>query len=269
MANKSRLLIVLITMLMAIAIIPGNAQYPVYKQPGTQDDSKWQQSFTVYFWLAAQNGDAVVRGRPVDVDISLSDSWDALSSLDGAATFHYEARKKRSSIIADLFYVNLEEDVATPLGDTNFENSQTIAELATAYEVGRRNPNTDRLQTVELLGGLRYNRLDLELRGPLGVVNADGDQSWLDLFIGARLTQRLSPQWIFWTRGDIGGFGIGDASDFTWNLVLGFQYRLSDQWGLDVGWRWLDYDYDTGSGASEFEYDVLMQGPFFGFHYKW
>jgi hypothetical protein len=41
--------------------------------------------------------------------------------------------------------VNLAEDVSTLLGDTQYESSQTIAELATAYEVGRCNPNIDRL----------------------------------------------------------------------------------------------------------------------------
>ncbi|MEN6519851.1 MAG: hypothetical protein ABFD46_01685 [Armatimonadota bacterium] len=257
---------ILIQAALALFLLCAIGHCEAQPQAKENDPNKWKQSFTTYFWLPAQNGDAVVRGRPVDVDISISDSWDALSSLDGAAVFHYEAQKKRSYILADLFYIKLEDNVSTAQGDAEFENSQTIAELATALEVSRKMLNTGRIQTVDLLGGLRYSKLALKLKG---AVNAEGDQSWIDPFIGARLTRRLSDQWTFWTRGDIGGFGIGDASDFTWNLVLGFQYILSDMWELNLGWRWLDYDHDTGSGNSRFEYDVLLDGPFIGFTYNW
>jgi hypothetical protein len=264
MKKKPKLLV-----LMGLLMLSFIAKYSTAQSPLTPTESdKWKQSITLYSWLTAQNGNAVVRGRPVNVDISLSDALDALSSLDGAAMLHYEARKERFSAIADLFYVKLANNVTTVLGDTRYESSQTIAELATSYEIGKKDTNRNRLQSVEVLGGLRYNKLGLELRGPLGVT-AKGDQSWIDPFIGARFTQQLSPLWTFRTRFDIGGFSIGDASDFTWNLILGLEYRLSDLWSLDVGWRWLDYNYDKGSGNSRFEYDVLQQGPILGFRYNW
>jgi hypothetical protein len=41
------------------------------------------------------------------------------------------------------------------------------------------------------------------------------------------------------------------------------------QWGsLQLGYRWL-YDYETGSGASRFKYDMLSQGMQLGvtFHF--
>jgi AhpD family alkylhydroperoxidase len=63
-------------------------------------------------------------------------------------------------------------------------------------------------------------------------------------------------------RGDVGGFGIG--SDLTWNLVGTFQYYLSRAVSLDVGYRAFDIDYDQGSGATLFKFDVLMHGPRLG-----
>ena len=60
-------------------------------------------------------------------------------------------------------------------------------------------------------------------------------------------------------RGDVGGFGVG--SDFAWQAFpyLGWQFA---QWGsLQAGYRWVDMDYETGSGANRFKYDMLYRGP--------
>jgi len=65
----------------------------------------------------------------------------------------------------------------------------------------------------------------------------------------------------------VGGFGVG--SEFTWNLVGTLQYHLSRTVSLGVGYRALDIDYEQGSGASRFKFDVLMHGPVPGavFHF--
>ncbi|UCC99467.1 MAG: hypothetical protein JSW66_06205 [Phycisphaerales bacterium] len=45
------------------------------------------------------------------------------------------------------------------------------------------------------------------------------------------------------------------------------------EWGqvtnIWFGYRYLDIDYDTGSGATKLEYDVAMHGPILGasFHF--
>jgi hypothetical protein len=44
--------------------------------------------------------------------------------------------------------------------------------------------------------------------------------------------------------------------------------RLSDKASLELGYRWLDIDYDTGERNEQFRYDVLTQGPVVGFGFR-
>jgi hypothetical protein len=67
----------------------------------------------------------------------------------------------------------------------------------------------------------------------------------------------------FNVRGDIGGFGA--ASDFTWQALPYFGWQFAKWGSLQAGYRWIYADYATGSGASRFKYDMLIQGPQIGF----
>ena len=85
------------------------------------------------------------------------------------------------------------------------------------------------------------------------------DDSWADGFVGARITG----QWGNWKvvgRGDVGG----GSSDFVWNASLLGDYRFKKWGSVFAGYRVLDYDYSSGSGASRFAFDARLQGPLLG-----
>jgi hypothetical protein len=63
---------------------------------------------------------------------------------------------------------------------------------------------------------------------------------------------------------DFGGFGIGSASDLTWNLWTVVDYRLTERFSLKLGYRIYDLDYSRGSGRNEFGFDGQMTGPVLG-----
>ena len=65
-------------------------------------------------------------------------------------------------------------------------------------------------------------------------------------------------------RGDFGGFDIGDASKFTWNIEAIVEYRCSACCSLMAGWRWLDIDRESASGNRKFGFDINMNGPIMG-----
>ena len=65
-------------------------------------------------------------------------------------------------------------------------------------------------------------------------------------------------------RGDIGGFGIGSASDLTWNVLAGFDVKPFKNVSFKLGYRYMNIDYDYGSGADEFGIDGSMYGPWLG-----
>jgi opacity protein-like surface antigen len=98
--------------------------------------------------------------------------------------------------------------------------------------------------------------------------NARESQDWVDPIIGVRLTTGLTEKLSLRVRGDIGGFGIGSASDLVWNVVAVLGYQVSRRITLAAGYRILDVDYDKGSGLRLFEYDVTTSGPVVGLAFR-
>ena len=70
--------------------------------------------------------------------------------------------------------------------------------------------------------------------------------------------------WSLNVRGDAGGFGIGSASDLTWQILGGVDYKLSKNMILNAGYRYVELDYSRGSGSNEFGIDLRAQGPYMG-----
>lgn len=77
----------------------------------------------------------------------------------------------------------------------------------------------------------------------------------------------LENRWRLGVRGDIGGFGVG--SSFTWQVRPFAGYRFGSLFELLLAYRVLGVDYETGSGADLFAYDVVTFGPEIGlrFHF--
>ena len=91
------------------------------------------------------------------------------------------------------------------------------------------------------------------------------DEDWWDAIIGGRVKSRLSENWRFVGRVDY-GFG---GSDGTWNLSGIFDYRFNNWGSVFVGYRWMDFDYSSGSGRDRYEYDATQQGPLAGLNIYW
>lgn len=233
---------------------------PVEQNPRTQ-------SLTVYLWVPGQHGDAIIRGTPVNVDTSISDSWDNLwDNFEGAFSAHYENSKLPWTYIVDVLYLRLENTVNTQqYGPLTFTPTNWLAEAAVTYAVSASPACTKHPYRTEVLGGLRYTSMELEISDITGA-KTSGRQDWIDPFIGARYSKNFSSHWGYSVRGDVGGFGVGDH--ISWNAILTLEDVLSPQWALDAGWRWLTYDYDNGEGPTRFQYDVTQNGPFIGTTYR-
>ena len=90
----------------------------------------------------------------------------------------------------------------------------------------------------------------------------------MDPFIGGRLALSFAENWSFGVRGDVGGFGIGSASQLMWEFDVGFNWSVNDWFSFLFGYRVLDFDYVRGSGSDRFEYDMSLHGPFVAFQFK-
>ncbi len=97
-----------------------------------------------------------------------------------------------------------------------------------------------------------------------GFFELDHSESWIDPVIGLDLALVDLGQWGFGVRSDVGGFGIGDASDLVWSLGGRVTYQVSPNFFIWGGYHMLDYDYSTGSGAGEFALNGRFEGPILG-----
>lgn len=234
-----------------------------YAQEATSGDEAWEFHVIPYIWMAGISGDVTVKGSRASVDESFSD---ILENLDFGGFLHLEAAKGKWALFADGTYVKLSVD--RTLIDVGSELVQV--ELGGAYRFAQLplGKEGERLLSFEALAGGRYNYVKSEVE-ILRLLKSKESQDWVDPIVGIRLTAGLTEKLSLRVRGDIGGFGIGSASDFAWNVVAFLGYQLSRRIALGVGYRILDIDYERGSGRRRFEYDVTTSGPVLGlaFHF--
>ena len=117
-----------------------------------------------------------------------------------------------------------------------------------------------------LRGRLRERVLDrLDLPTSIAVGGSQGvfetTASWTDAIIGFRVGGDVTETVSLNLRADIGGFGFGDSSDFTWQVMPGVQWRFADHWVVAANWRAIGFDRAIVS-------DAVFYGALLGIGYR-
>jgi hypothetical protein len=216
------------------------------------DDSgsgEWDFMIAPYLWASGLDGDVAVRGIPGELNLGFGDIVDV---LDGGGLVHFEAHREKWTILADVVYLDLGQELENVPGEVDVENA--IAEGAVGYRVK---------ESLDLIFGARYVSVDSRLTttGPLGV-RVEDDQGWIDPVVGVRWIPAMGEVWGLFVRADIGGFGAG--SDFAWQFRTGAQRRVSEHVSVSLGYRMMKFDYEDGTGLSRFVYDTYLSGAEIG-----
>lgn len=251
---------------------------PAYAEGEISGSDEWQFTMLPYLWMTGLQGDVTVKGISSEVDVGFDDILDA---LDFAGQIHLEVQRGRWGLFLDPTYMKLsaDEDVSSARGylgaDVDVSLEQWLVEFGGFYRAIERPIGDDQTRhiAVDVLAGARYIYLkgDIEIQGtgPLGIrIERDDSKDWLDPMIGARVFLDLTDRLILGLRGDVGGFDVSNSSDFAWNVLAALGYKLSDNMTLWAGYRYMDIDYDDGSGNNLFEYDVELSGPIVGLAVK-
>jgi hypothetical protein len=209
---------------------------------------------------ASMGGTTTLRGIEVETNLSASDIF---SNLQFGAMGMVVARKGNWGVGGDAIWMALgatferAEGFVQPSGAVDF-NQGAFA----FYGLRRLSP------FAELTFGARVNVLQGNLRfdAPLQMFEADQSKTWVDPLVGINLRTTGERRVGVRLYSEIGGFGLG--SDFEWQIFPAVFIGLGERATLDIGYRWLDIDYASGEGDELFGYNVLTQGPVFGFTYR-
>ena len=213
-----------------------------------EDGSKWSFDASLFGLAAGMSGNAAVKGVPANVDVGFDQIWDHLKfGAMGGARVGYD----RWGLSTEFIYMDLE----SVKGPFTARAQQWLVQPALEYRV---------CENFTAYAGTRYNNIHLALHGPLGV-NPSGTQDWWDPIVGGRCSLPLGKKFSLQFTGDVGGFGLG--SDLTWQAFPFLSWQVTEHGSVQVGYRLLYTDYETGSGANRFRYDMLTSGPQVGFSY--
>jgi hypothetical protein len=250
----------------AVMLFAGSLPVRAQTSASGADDSKWHFALTPYVFGMSAKGTMSFKGIPEQpVEASFGD---ILSNLNFGFLGRTEGRKGNWGFTTDLLYMNLGARI--PVGDVlgRFEpevDGRQFAAEATAFRrVYRSNPAKGAPGYVDVLAGARYNRVSAQLEGS----SFDGTRqslNWVDALAGVRFAAPLGSKVALAGRGDLGGFG----SDLTWQLEGDLWLHLSPRWALGAGYRYIDTDYDKGSGRDRKVWKMVDKGPVVSAVYGW
>lgn len=236
-------------------------------------DSKWDLFIAPYGWLTGVSGTVVTDGEETVIDVPFEDF---LENVNAGLMLYFEARRNKLILAFDGTWANLGSEVDGRLFDLDIEIQQRIYGIRVGFEAYRtqigdviEKPlfNYQRIGVVDLFIGGRYFKTEslVTLIPPVGnereISVAD---SRIDPFIGLRIAWDMSYRWAFGFNGDIGGFGIGDAAQFSWQAEAEFGFRVSRRVTIFGGYRHLEYDTVTGEGTDRNGTDFRQSGPIIG-----
>lgn len=228
-----------------------------------EDVSKKQWHFSPYLWLPSIDVTSTIDGISEDIDLGFDDIWDNFDVFAISARGEYWWGEW--GLVADGIYIDIETDDLGPMGNAELQITDGMLDILAAY---RFNLTEDIAgPSMRLMAGGRYRYIKQEVRKVPLVGSLGGSEDYVEPLVGAQLLAPFAEDWLLTARGDIGGFGVGAASDLSWTAMSGVGWSFTENWMAKLGYRYEYVDYSRGSGANEFALDGNFQGPWLGIAY--
>jgi hypothetical protein len=233
-------------------------------------------TFSPYFWAIGLDGTVGIGPSEADVSLGFSDILDGSDDVFGVMG-RLSVRAKRGSAYFDTTYARVDfNNLGTRVGPIRVAGDLTFKiswiEAGASHVVFSNTEDPKGLQLtpgatrIGVSAGIRYTRIstDVDLSAPVSL-GLSPTEAWADPIIGIRGAHAIGRRTMLGFEGDVGGFGIG--TDFTWSAmgVIGQRFTLGNAsafWYL--GYRAIGQDYESGSGANTFKWDVVSHGMLLG-----
>lgn len=231
-------------------------------EPKKTDD--WEFAVNPYVWFLFLDGDITVKGQTQRASVKFGDIF---KDINFAVMVEAEARKGRVGGFVNTIFGALGDDKTVQGVKLDVSVDLLYVGFGAYYRLGpwaledAPGENGATLTVDPYVGG-RYTYIDTKV-DVVGIETIKDNVDWIDPILGVRTLWDLSERWSIDAAADIGGFGAG--SDFTWHAfgLIGYRFNLFGERDARVlvGYRALYQDYEKGSGASKFEWDVTVHGP--------
>ncbi len=216
---------------------------PTFAADSTASDSDWHFTVTPYLWFAGAHGNV---GGPNGGEVGFSASpGDLLSHFRIGLMGVVEPRYKRIVMPLDVFWIRLGSDRALPNTPGQGVANLRATEFFLTQKVGYRVIDQEKIK-IDALAGFRYWHFGQSVSFTTNALNFSGSQNWVDPVVGGRITGILTPKFVVNIGGDVGGWGAGSQIDYQIFGVVG--YRIKPAIALQVGYRYLYFDYRKSSG---------------------
>ncbi|MFZ3216699.1 MAG: hypothetical protein WA192_11625 [Candidatus Acidiferrales bacterium] len=169
-----------------------------------------------------------------------------------------EPRYKRIVMPLDIFWIRLGDDRALPNTPSQGVANLRATEFFLTQKIGYRLIDSERIK-IDALAGFRYWHFGENVSFTTNTLNFSGSQNWVDPVVGGRITGILLPKVEVTVGGDVGGWGVGSQIDYQAFGLVG--YRIKPALALQVGYRYLYFDYRRSSGTY---FDTATSGVLFG-----
>jgi hypothetical protein len=219
---------------------------------------EWRFSVTPYVWTPSLNSTLYLNNSPIGrADLSTSS---ILSDLNTAAMLSGEAHKGKWGIMGDLIYVEIINQGAKVIGQTDVGSTATVKNTIFTAAVTYTFAHTQDLYADALVGArLLSTSANLNVRAQ-GYPNEtlSNTTTTTDPIIGFKGRFRLGDgTWYVPFYADFGGGG--GSTNITWQALIGVGKAFD--WGdVTLGYRALYYDMKSGATLQK----TTMAGPALG-----
>ena len=123
-------------------------------------------------------------------------------------------------------------------------------------------PDKPRELVIKFLPGIRYRYIKQEISPSLGPVSVTlgGSYDYLEPTFALMVEYYFNDRWGIGSVSELGGFGIGTASEITYNQTVGVLYQFNERFEGKFGYNFQYIDFSRGSGSDEFGLKGNMQG---------
>ena len=246
----------------------------LYSVPRPEEEpGDWAFFVAVYGWLAGVEGDVVRNGSSTGIDIPFHDLADAAKA---GFMGYAEARYREWFLAFDGTWATLRGDREGRILALDVTVDQRTFDLrigrnALRRKLGDLEPGVDpiwrREVVLDLFVGARYwdtkTTIETKVVGRKPKRITTREDRW-DPFLGFRFGYDFATRWLVAVRGDVGGFGIGDAAEFAWQAGVNVGFRATSAVVVFAGYRAMGSDLVTGRGADRNGADLVQHGPTIG-----